>query len=325
MSIRDTGPDIIHVHGIHQHFTLASVAALRRFPGPVLLTVHDYKLLCGNAGFFSDRTREPCVRCLHGAYLPAILERCKKSSVVLSGGATLQMGLWALMRGLGVFDAFHCGSKFTGELLRQNLAIADRVVTVRLPVVHKHVPLRQGASRRTPHVAFVGRMVNHKGPLVFAEAVVELACPLDVYGDGPLRNQMEAVLRKATKPRFHGWVDHETLDRETGLGTIVILPYLAYETFCYAAIEAMARGCCVVASARGAIPELIQDGVNGVLVQNPVPDAFRSVIEKLLGRPEMVFRIGREAMTITEDLPTLTAHAKSMIELYKTLIREKGR
>lgn len=323
-SIRRARPDLIHVHGIHQYFTVASLEPLRRFSGPIVLTVHDYKLLCGNAGFFSDRTASPCMRCLQGRYTPPLFERCKRSSVLASGGAAFQMALWSVARGLDVFDAFHCGSQFVGNLIRQNNRLADRVVTVRLPALRGTSEVIAKEEPRTLRLAYVGRMVIHKGPLVFAQAVAGLPCPIDVYGDGFLRSQAEVLLEGTPQARFHGWVDHERLDRDLGLGTIVILPYLANETFCYAAVEAMARGCCVVASARGAIPELITHGINGILIEDTEPVAFRRAVVKLLGTPNSVFQMGRNAMIAASELPTLTGHAKSMIELYEKLIRKKS-
>jgi glycosyltransferase involved in cell wall biosynthesis len=86
----------------------------------------------------------------------------------------------------------------------------------------------------------------------------------------------------------------------------------------------MARGCCVVASARGAIPELITHGINGILIEDTEPVAFRRAVVKLLGTPNSVFQMGRNAMIAASELPTLTGHAKSMIELYEKLIRKKS-
>lgn len=318
-AIASVSPDVIHVHGIHQYFTLAAIAPLRAFQGPVLYTVHDYKLLCGNAGFFSDASGLPCVRCLEGRYVPAVFERCKRGSILASFAASIQMGLWSWWRGLESFDAIHCGSEFATNLLSTNRAIAERIVKMRFPVIREQSRSFEQEEPPDVSVVYLGRMVPHKGPTVFAESAREMQVPVRLYGDGPLKEEAARILGGKTNVRFAGWVGQEVLDREVREGSIVVLPYLAMETFCYAALDSMARGCCVVASARGAIPELICDGVDGLLVQNPTSEEFRRVVSELLKDRSRVLSLGAKARQSVRRVPPLAAHAREMITFYDTL------
>ena len=101
------------------------------------------------------------------------------------------------------------------------------------------------------------------------------------------------------------------------LGTIVVVPYIAHETFCYVVLEAMIRGCCVVASRRGAIPELVDNGQNGLLVDQVTDGAFKKVITQLLLEEDRIWELGRNASKIGDTLDDINAHAKKMAELYR--------
>jgi len=59
--------------------------------------------------------------------------------------------------------------------------------------------------------------------------------------------------------------------------------------------EAMALGKPVVASAAGGNPELVEDGVSGLLVSPRQPPALAAAVEKLLGDPDLASRLGRNA------------------------------
>jgi glycosyltransferase involved in cell wall biosynthesis len=232
------------------------------------------------------------------------------------------MGLWALSHGLDVFSAFHCGSEYVRALLAPNSVVGRRVIKLRMPMLN-HPQMHRRLADDIPRIAYVGRFVSHKGPLVFAQAVRGLGANVVLYGDGPLRPKTAAILATDPTVTFRGWVSHDVMDAELGPGVIVVVPYQAHETFCYVVLEAMARGCCVVASARGAIPELIQDGVNGVLVQDPTATEFRKALADLLRDPARVFSMGERAVTIAGEVPSLGQHTGEMLALYDTLIRRR--
>ena len=71
----------------------------------------------------------------------------------------------------------------------------------------------------------------------------------------------------------------------------------AYETFGFAALEAMASGACVVASRVGGLQHLIQDGENGRLFEPRNVDELAAIIRELLGDREQATRLGRNAAT----------------------------
>jgi glycosyltransferase involved in cell wall biosynthesis len=315
-------PDVIHIQGIHQYFTLSTALYLKNVDIPVVLSVHDYKALCGNAGFFSDRTEDVCLKCISGKTMPPIMERCKKNSRILSCSASVQMTLWKTLKGLDAIDSFHCGSEFVYQLLGNNPWTREKRVKIRLPYLKLIDDPSKIAHSDSIRIVYSGRMVPHKGPTIFARAIKGIEnVPIHIFGNGRLFSEMQKLIKENKNVMLHGWKTHEEIHKQLGPGTVVVVPYLAHETFCYVVLEAMMVGCCVIASSRGAIPELIQNNKNGILIQDPTAHNFNDAIVNLMKDPDLVYRLGRTAMTIAQELPSLSVHVNEMIQLYEKLIK----
>src|SRR5262249_23569646 len=74
---------------------------------------------------------------------------------------------------------------------------------------------------------------------------------------------------------------------------VCVVPSRWEEAFCLAAAEPLARGRPVVATRVGAIPELVRDGVTGLLVPRRDPPALAAAIRRLLETPELASALGR--------------------------------
>jgi glycosyltransferase involved in cell wall biosynthesis len=89
--------------------------------------------------------------------------------------------------------------------------------------------------------------------------------------------------------------------------------------------EAMAMGKPVIASAAGGNPELVQDGVSGLLVPPRDPPAFAVALERLLRDPELAARLGRGGRARVEAGFTVEKRLDRIEALYARLISERER
>jgi alpha-maltose-1-phosphate synthase len=89
------------------------------------------------------------------------------------------------------------------------------------------------------------------------------------------------------------------------------------DTFGYAAIEAMAAGCAVVASATAALPEVVADGETGLLV--PVGDdaALRAALDQLLDDPERRRRMGVAGRARVESRFSADATTAALLDVLR--------
>ena len=80
--IEATRPDIAHLHNIYHQITPSILPILKRAGIPVVMTLHDYKLICPNYSLFDGSSY--CYRCRGGRFYRAPLTRCRDGSIVLS-------------------------------------------------------------------------------------------------------------------------------------------------------------------------------------------------------------------------------------------------
>lgn len=93
---------------------------------------------------------------------------------------------------------------------------------------------------------------------------------------------------------FAGFVNHSEVAQYYQAATLYVAP-TRYETFGYTILEAMACGLAVVSTRVGAVPELVADGVTGLLVPYGDSVALAEAINALLGDSERRERMGQNA------------------------------
>jgi len=114
-------------------------------------------------------------------------------------------------------------------------------------------------------------------------------------GDGPLRGQLEDLvfqLGLTQKVKFLGSQDRIGVKKLLRQCTLLVLPSRA-EPFGIAILEAFSSMKPVVASAVGGIPEIIEDGHNGILVEPENPQALCDAISKVWSNPDLAEQLAR--------------------------------
>jgi len=187
-----------------------------------------------------------------------------------------------------------------------------------------------GARERAtggPRVLFVGRLLPHKGVDVLLEAAtadweVELVGePLDARYRDDL-HQLAAGKRVA----FRGAVSDAELEQAYARAAVVVVPSVyrnrygqetaVPELLGLVAIEAGARGIPVVASRVASLPEVVEDGVTGLLVPPGDPAALRAAVGALLRDPARRERLGRAAQHRVSDRFTWNRAAEVALAAY---------
>jgi glycosyltransferase involved in cell wall biosynthesis len=104
---------------------------------------------------------------------------------------------------------------------------------------------------------------------------------LALVGDGPHRQQLERVF-EGTPTTFVGYLAGEELAAAYASGDAFLFPS-STETLGLVLLEAMAAGCPVVGAARGGIPDIVSDGINGCLYDPDDATSLISAVTRLLG------------------------------------------
>lgn len=155
-------------------------------------------------------------------------------------------------------------------------------------------------------VLFVGRLVEKKGVDILLDAmaqarVADPALTLTVVGDGPLRaNLQRSAVRSGVPVEFRGWLKPKEVHAAMRRALLLAVPSRTAgsgdsEGLPTVIMEAMALGVPVVATDHAGIPEVIADGVTGLLVPEGDAAALSQAILRVHGDRELAGRLRGEA------------------------------
>jgi glycosyltransferase involved in cell wall biosynthesis len=225
-------------------------------------------------------------------------------------------------------------ARFVITCTRSNAAHLAAIVPAAAHVFYHGTDLQRftpDRSRVDPHrILSVGRLVPKKGfeDLVDALALLQkkgLRIRADVYGGGPLRDALEARAARLGLNgalNFHGARQQDEIVAAYRRAAVFVLAPVVTEDgdrdgIPNVLVEAMASGVPVVATRISGIPELITDGVDGLLVDERDPAALARAIERLRRDDVLAAQLGRAARHRVErdfDLVENTRRLRAFFE-----------
>jgi len=197
---------------------------------------------------------------------------------------------------------------------------------LRLRYVPNGVPVEAGdISGPLPgRCVYAGRLSPEKGveTLVHAASSVE-GLELVVCGSGPLAPRLEALAAAAPAGRIQlrGHLDAAALQREITAAAFVAVPSEWFENAPFAALEAMAEGRAVLASGLGGLPELVQDGVTGMLLPPGEVESWTAGLRAAVGAPQHMQALGVRARALAHARFGLAAHVAAVESVYHEVHR----
>jgi glycosyltransferase involved in cell wall biosynthesis/GT2 family glycosyltransferase len=148
-----------------------------------------------------------------------------------------------------------------------------------------------------PVCLMMARLHEEKGHRVLFDAIADVVAAVGpiqflLVGDGPDRSALESDVarRRLDGVRFLG--QRTDIAALISLSTVVVQPSLA-ESFGFAALEASSLGRPVVASDAGGLPEVVVDGVTGLVVPAGDSRSLAEALCRLLKDPEWAEELGR--------------------------------
>ena len=180
-----------------------------------------------------------------------------------------------------------------------------------------------GADEETPLLLFVSRLVKEKdlADLVEMNGLLHARgrhFRLALVGDGPLRGELERSLPDAY---FAGHQGGEALARWYASGDVFVFPSTT-ETFANVVLEAQASGTPPVVVDRGGPPDLVEQGVTGLIARPNDPADLAAHVERLLDDAELRRRMGAAAHAAAQGRDWVSING-ALIESYQRVIAER--
>jgi glycosyltransferase involved in cell wall biosynthesis len=286
-------PDVVHFHNlVGLSVTMIDECQTRAIP--VVLTLHDYWGIC----FKNTMLKNDGSLCTRGGF------DCLDCKATLRGESSAPSPVRNshILLSLRKVDRFVAPSQYLADRYAANGIPRDRI-----SVIKYGIELERFRDVRREHaiftLGFIGYLGKHKGLDVILHALSLIPdsgrVRLLVAGDGEERTNLEALCRQLRLDRvvtFSGWVDNQNIRAIYEQIDVLVVPSVWPENSPVIISEAMASGLPVIASDIGGIPELVRDGVTGLLAPPRDARAFADAIERLRKDPDLRAQMGQSAL-----------------------------
>lgn len=224
------------------------------------------------------------------------------------------------------FDHYIAISNFVARELEKESIPGEKISVIYNPIGDEEIShlskqeAKKSLSLDYEKVAlFVGGLTEAKG----AHLLPKLAGKMPnvnfvVVGDGPLRGLFE---NGPNNLHCCGHMPHEEIKHYFRAADVVLVPSLWHEPFGRVVVEGQINFTPVVASRIGGIPELIEDGETGLLVEPGKLDDLMNAIMKVMSSEKLRKRMGDKGHKATRKKYATKTVVKKMFDIYRKLMR----
>ncbi|KKW30239.1 MAG: Glycosyl transferase group 1 [Candidatus Uhrbacteria bacterium GW2011_GWD2_52_7] len=313
--IDDFRPDVVHAHNLYTHLSPSPLAACKERGVPVVMTVNDYGIVSANYGLWGNgRPVDPQRAGILSTTRSRFIKHSAVASFTLASLFAFQR-LWKMYE--SYVDVFVPCSQFVRDALITVGYPADRIVVQHLFAEPFMVDEAYPAERKKKFVLFAGRLEDYKGVQTLIEAGRALPdVEIRIVGTGPQEAMFRKMAGSAANIRFVGFVPGRQLWGMMREAVAVVVPSIWYEPFGLVAVEAMAQSTPVIVSDRGGLPEIVQDGVSGLVFKGGDAKDLRKKIELLLGDAKKCQTMGKAARERAWAISNPQEHLAKIIDLY---------
>lgn len=314
--IDDFGPDIVHMNNINFQLTPSIIYGVKKKKIPLVQTVHDYQMICPNHLLYNFDKNIPCEKCVGGAHINCIKNKCIHSSTVKSLIGVIEAKLYSLLKTYKKVDLFVCPSNF----LENKLLSAKEFYKGKTVTIHNFINKEKFSNKKRvedSYIVYVGRLSKEKG----IENIAGTAKLLPQYtfviaGNGPDEDMLSGI----ENVKLAGFLTGDKLTELMGNAKLLLLPSVCYENCPLSILEAHAMGVPVVTMNSGGMAELVKDGFTGTLVNEATPQGIAAKLKETHENEEYYNVLRENCKVEKENILSVESYADILIKEYKKLV-----
>jgi len=317
--------DIAHIHNISHHFSPAILKTLKKHKIPIVMTVHDYKLICPNYKLFNDNG--VCEKCQGGNFYQCTLNKCVKNSYLGSLVMTLE-AYWAKWKKYyDYIDVFIAPSRFVQTKLAVNGFNKSKIKY--LPNFLKRAEIKKDIDEIEDenYILFFGRLSREKGldELIKALAKIEnQEVKLKIAGEGDELEKLKKIAQEIDineRVEFMGYKSKQALEKIIKKSKFVVTPSIWYENAPYSILESYLYKKAVIGSEIGGIKELVVNGKTGLTFEAGNDVDLAKKIDVLLSNADKTKLMGENGFEMVNNNLDEKNYYNKLISLYERLIK----
>ena len=253
-AVEHADADVVHAHNTVPLIGPGGLAAARAAGAAVVLHLHNVRIFCATG--FGERDGGPCRRCRGRNTLPGLVLNCRKSvPEAVTYAVALNRHQPLLFESV---DRFVTPSAAARDELAARGLPAERVEVLRHYLPEGFFAERSGAAEGA-YALVASRLSPEKGIVDAVAACASAGVPLRIAGEGPERERLARAAQGADVT-FLGRLPAAEVREQLAGAAMVLMPSRYHEFSPFSALEAMAAGVPVVATAMGGLPELLGEG-----------------------------------------------------------------
>lgn len=319
-SLRTFKPDIVQIHNLYPFISPAVLPLCHKAGIPVIMTVHNYRLICPTGLFLRDG--KPCENCLrNGNERDCIRYNCEHNLFRSIGFAIRNMVARRTKAYLDNVDYFCCLTDFQKQkLIDAGFAPEHiKVIPNYMNFIEAEEPSEVTEACGNGYIGFVGRLSPEKGYDMLFE-VARRHPEMEFRTAGLIRDNEQIVFPDNVK--HCGKLSPEQLARFYENASFIVVPSRCYEGFPMVLLEASSHGRCCLVPNHGAFPELITDpttGEIGGLLFNPLDvDDLEQKTVTLWNDKDLNVKLSNKAKKICQE----RFSRKKITQTWDTFLKE---
>jgi len=311
-------PDIVHIHNLYPFISPAILPMIKKLGTPIVMTVHNYRLVCPNGLFFNKGAI--CEKCTGASKeLNCIINNCE-GSLLKSTGYALR-NFWARTHNqyLNNVDLFLSLSTVQNNKLIANGFKKEQCLII--PNSYGGSFVKEVSYNEGYYIGYVGRISPEKG----SEIIIELAKKLpDInfkIAGNPINEKKDFPRLKNVE--FVGFLNKEKLALFYSNCLFTLFTSVWNETFGLSIIEAFAHKKPVIASDLGASPEIVENNKSGLIYKNNDLADLTKKVNQLYSDKDRIREMGLSGFKKVEELYSAKVYYKKLFQAYQSVLEKR--
>jgi|APHig6443718053_1056840.scaffolds.fasta_scaffold00845_8 glycosyltransferase involved in cell wall biosynthesis len=294
--MREFRPDLVHIHNLYPFLSPSVLPSIRKHGVPIVMTVHNYRLVCPNGLFYNKRGI--CERCGGGREWNCLLMNCEESLPKSLGYAA--RNAWARVAGYYTnhVDAFLCLTEFQkGKLVENGFPSGKCHILPNFTDAEAYGSPIESCPASKQGFFFIGRLNRQKGVDIIVDAARR--CPdIPFFLAGALDPDFIDPRSFPPNVQWLGVLGEDEKMQAFRRAVALVFASRSYEGFPMVFLEAMQEGLPVIAPRLAGYPEIIREGCNGWLFRPEDVVDLAETLSAVNGNPLQAGEYGKNGREI---------------------------